>query len=66
MVENALFGMLNWTHRWFVPGHGMTGQEVAEAFWSIFTKGMLSEKNAADLSFDIESLRRLHSDTTAG
>jgi AcrR family transcriptional regulator len=45
LVENALFGMLNWTHRWFVPGGGMTGQQVAEAFWSIFTSGML--KNAS-------------------
>lgn len=41
LIENALFGMLNWTHRWFVPGKGMTGREVAEAFWSIFTKGMV-------------------------
>lgn len=40
LVENALFGMLNWTHRWFVPGRGMTGHQVAEAFWSIFTGGM--------------------------
>jgi AcrR family transcriptional regulator len=43
LVENALFGMLNWTHRWFVPGHGMTGQEVAEAFWSIFSNGMTKD-----------------------
>jgi AcrR family transcriptional regulator len=40
LVEHALFGMLNWTHRWFQPGKGMTGREVAEAFWSIFTDGM--------------------------
>lgn len=40
LVENALFGMLNWTHRWFVPGGPMTGLEVAEAFWSIFIDGM--------------------------
>jgi hypothetical protein len=40
LVENALFGMLNWTHRWFVPGRGMSGREIAEAFWSIFTNGM--------------------------
>lgn len=46
LVENALFGMLNWTHRWFVPGRGMTGQEVAEAFWTIFTSGM-SKSTAA-------------------
>jgi len=42
LVENALFGMLNWTHRWFVPGGGMTGREIAQAFWSIFTQGMLT------------------------
>jgi AcrR family transcriptional regulator len=47
LVENALFGMLNWTHRWFVPGGGMTGSEVAEAFWSIFCGGMLTGKGAA-------------------
>jgi len=41
LVENALFGMLNWTHRWFVPGGGMSGREVGEALWSIFTDGML-------------------------
>ena len=40
LVENALFGMLNWTHRWFVPGRGMTGAQVAESFWSIFATGM--------------------------
>lgn len=40
LIENALFGSLNWTHRWFVPGRGMTGQQIAEAFWSIFTNGM--------------------------
>lgn len=40
LVENALFGMLNWTHRWFTPGGPMTGLEVAEAFWSIFMDGM--------------------------
>jgi AcrR family transcriptional regulator len=43
LIENALFGMLNWTHRWFVPGRGLTGQEVAEAFWSIFTRGTTKE-----------------------
>lgn len=41
LVENALFGMLNWTHRWFIPGRGMTGRQVAEAFWTIFTSGMV-------------------------
>ena len=40
IVENALFGMLNWTHRWFVPGRGLTGEQVAEDFWLIFFGGM--------------------------
>ena len=40
VVENALFGMLNWTHRWFVPGGGLTGEQLAEDFWSIFIGGM--------------------------
>jgi hypothetical protein len=35
--------MLNWTHRWFVPGGGMSGKEVGEALWSIFTDGMLTD-----------------------
>jgi TetR/AcrR family transcriptional regulator, cholesterol catabolism regulator len=47
LVENALFGMLNWTHRWFVPGGGMTGREIAQAFWSIFTQGMLTRAAGA-------------------
>lgn len=47
MVENALFGMLNWTHRWFIPGGGMTGREVAEAFWSIFIDGMRKKDQGA-------------------
>jgi AcrR family transcriptional regulator len=46
LVENALFGMLNWTHRWFTPGGTMTGLEVAEAFWSIFVNGMRSGPQA--------------------
>lgn len=46
LVENALFGMLNWTHRWFTPGGPMTGLEIAEAFWSIFMDGMAPSKEA--------------------
>lgn len=46
LVENALFGMLNWTHRWFTPGGPMTGLEVAEAFWSIFIDGMSPDSKA--------------------
>lgn len=40
LVGHSLFGMLNWTHRWFTPGGPMTGAAIAEAFWSIFIRGM--------------------------
>lgn len=56
LIENALFGMLNWTHRWFVPGGGMSGREVGEALWSIFTDGML--KNAAVGSTNLNDVAR--------
>jgi AcrR family transcriptional regulator len=46
LIENALFGALNWTHRWFVPGGGMSGQQIAEAFWSLFTEGMCGKSRA--------------------
>jgi hypothetical protein len=32
--------MLNWTHRWFVPKHGHTAAELADAFWKIFIEGV--------------------------
>lgn len=40
LATNALFGMLNWTHRWFKPGRGADGEEVAETFLRIFLEGM--------------------------
>lgn len=49
LVEHALFGMLNWTHRWFTPGRAMSGGEVAEAFWSIFIGGMRPDATRAEL-----------------
>lgn len=49
LIENALFGMLNWTHRWFVPGRGMNGREVAETFWSIFANGIVAGMDQKDL-----------------
>ena len=53
IVENALFGMLNWTHRWFVPGRGLTGRQVAEDFWSIFINGM--KPSASRIQSDVAS-----------
>lgn len=40
IATNALFGMMNWTHRWFVPGKKLKANELATAFSSIFTNGM--------------------------
>lgn len=37
---NALFGMLNWTHRWFKPGGKRSAQEIASWFSEIFFNGM--------------------------
>jgi len=57
LLENALFGMLNWTHRWFVPGGGMSGREVGEALWSIFTNGTLVSTSAGSAKQPEEDLR---------
>jgi AcrR family transcriptional regulator len=40
LAANALFGMLNWTHRWFKPGKKLTAAEVAQHFSEIFFDGM--------------------------
>lgn len=40
IAANAIFGMLNWTHRWYQPG-GMHGaDEVSMSFALIFLDGM--------------------------
>jgi AcrR family transcriptional regulator len=36
----ALFGMMNWTHRWFEPGKRQPAAELAESFATIFGEGM--------------------------
>jgi TetR/AcrR family transcriptional regulator, cholesterol catabolism regulator len=40
LAANALFGMLNWTHRWFRPGPKLSATDMTEAFWTIFFDGM--------------------------
>lgn len=37
---NGLFGMLNWTHRWFKPGGKRNAREIAAWFSDIFFHGM--------------------------
>lgn len=41
LVANGLFGMLNWTHRWFRPGRGVDGEAVAETFDKVFLTGIV-------------------------
>jgi AcrR family transcriptional regulator len=36
----ALFGMINWCHRWYHPGGPYRPEDVASAFTSIFLNGM--------------------------
>lgn len=36
----ALFGMVNWTHRWYRPGSKHSPATIAKAFTAIFLKGM--------------------------
>jgi len=40
LATYALFGMMNWTHRWFEPGKRQTAAEIAAAFATIFGDGM--------------------------
>jgi AcrR family transcriptional regulator len=40
LAINALYGMLQWTHRWFIPGPELSAVEMADAFWAIFVDGM--------------------------
>lgn len=41
LAANALFGMINWMHRWHVPGRSMSAADIAAAFSQIFCDGML-------------------------
>jgi AcrR family transcriptional regulator len=43
LVANGLFGMMNWTHRWYVPGMKVTPAEMAKTFTSIFFDGFSME-----------------------
>jgi len=40
LATNALFGMINWMHRWHVPGRNGSGPEIAASFSRIFCDGM--------------------------
>jgi TetR/AcrR family transcriptional regulator, cholesterol catabolism regulator len=40
LVVNALFGMLNWTHRWYVPGRKYSADDLARTFLAVFFDGI--------------------------
>jgi AcrR family transcriptional regulator len=40
LAVRALFGMFNWTHRWFRPGGRVSAKQIAQAFCAIFFDGM--------------------------
>jgi TetR/AcrR family transcriptional regulator, cholesterol catabolism regulator len=40
IAANGLYGMLNWTHRWFRPGGGADATQVAAAFSSLLLEGL--------------------------
>ncbi|HSV71677.1 MAG TPA: TetR/AcrR family transcriptional regulator [Methylibium sp.] len=45
LAANALFGMINWMHRWHVPGRALSAGDIASAFSQIFCDGMLVRKS---------------------
>lgn len=40
IAANAIFGMLNWTHRWYQPGSAHGAAEISGSFAKIFLDGM--------------------------
>lgn len=40
VAVKGLFGMLNWTHRWYKPNSDISAEGVAEMFSRIFLEGM--------------------------
>jgi AcrR family transcriptional regulator len=43
LAASALFGMLNWTHRWYEPGSRHTPASISAAFCAIFFEGYAEE-----------------------
>lgn len=39
LVAHAMWGMINWTHRWYRPGH-FEPAEIASEFASVFLRGI--------------------------
>lgn len=44
LIMYTLFGMVNWTHRWFTPAGRLSHEDVSRAFTQIFLHGIVSGK----------------------
>lgn len=44
LAANAIFGMVNWTHRWHKPDGKQTARDIADAFCKIYFDGMQGTK----------------------
>lgn len=40
VAVKGLFGMLNWTSRWYTPGSSVSAEKIAETFCKIFFEGV--------------------------
>lgn len=47
LCANSIFGMLNWTHRWYDPEGRHSPDGIADAFCKIFLNGMRNTKDHA-------------------
>jgi AcrR family transcriptional regulator len=41
LLTNAIYGMVNWTHRWYRPDGRYGAQELCDAFCTVFLEGAL-------------------------
>jgi len=47
LVVNGMFGMINWTHRWYRPGSSRhTGKDIGVSFANIFLEGLQADPPA--------------------
>ncbi|CAG4885176.1 TetR family transcriptional regulator [Georgfuchsia toluolica] len=44
LTAYAIFGAVNWTHRWYVPGGRNSPEEIVDAFSKIMLQGLVSRK----------------------
>jgi AcrR family transcriptional regulator len=43
LIANTVFGVVNWTHRWYKPGGKHTPQAVADAFCKLVLGGLVKQ-----------------------